>query len=302
MRFSIVVTYPEWKETAEVVDSIKEIDYPKSKFEIITLPGPGSPSIYRNKGAEKGKGEIIVFLDDDAIVDKELLKRADEFFKEHREIDIVGGPQLTPLDEKGFAKISGYALSSKFGGWKTSNRYGKGKLNLDADDTSLTSAVMFCKKKVFEKTRFEEKLFPGEDPKFIMDAKKEGFRVAYSPDLIVYHRRRSTARKLIRQIFNYGKVAFSRASFVQILKQPFFLIPSLFFIYVIALIATMFFDANWLFFLPLILYLWIDILFSLYESVKNRDLITLFPLIFIFLMIHLSYGAGMIYGLIKKLF
>ena len=300
MRFSIVVTYPEWKEKAEVIDSIREMDYPKSKFEIIALPGPGSPSIYRNNGAEKGKGEIIVFLDDDAIADKELLKKADKFFKEHKEIDIVGGPQLTPPDEKGFAKISGYALSSKFGGWKTADRYGKGKLNLDADDTSLTSAIMFCKKRVFEKVRFDEMLFPGEDPKFITDAKRKGFRVAYSPDLVVYHRRRPTLGKMMRQIFNYGKVVFSRASFIQILKKPFFLVPSLFFIYIVGLIIDILLGINWPFFLPLILYLWLDFLFSLYESVKNRDLIALFSLIFIFPMIHLSYGSGMIYGFIKK--
>lgn len=302
MRFSIVVTYPEWKKTAEVIDSIKKMDYPKSKFEIIPLPGPGSPSIYRNKGAEIGKGEIIVFLDDDAIADKELLKKADDFFKEHKEIDIVGGPQLTPLDEKGFAKISGYALSSKFGGWKTSNRYGKKKLNLEADDTYLTSAIMFCKKELFDKIKFNEKLFPGEDPKFIMDAKKEGFKVAYSPDLIVYHRRRPTVIKLIKQIFNYGKVAFSRISFFEILKQPFFLIPSLFFLYIIAMIIGLVIELNILFVLPLIFYLGLNLIFSFYESVKNKHFFAFIPLIFIFPIIHLSYGAGMIYGCIKKLF
>jgi len=302
MRFSIVVTYPEWKKTAEVIDSIKEMNYPKSKFEVITLPGPGSPSVYRNKGAEKGKGEIIVFLDDDAIADKELLKNAENFFKEYKEIDIVGGPQLTPLDEKGFAKISGYALSSKFGGWKTSSRYGKKKLNLDADETYLTSAIMFCKKKVFDKAKFDEKLFPGEDPKFIMDAKKAGFRVAYSPDLIVYHRRRPTIRKLMKQIFNYGKVALSRISFAEILKQPFFLIPSLFFIYLGGLIISTILNPHEFLILPLIFYLGLDLIFSFYESVKNKDLFAFIPLIFIFPIIHLSYGTGMIYGFIKKFF
>jgi succinoglycan biosynthesis protein ExoA len=299
MRFSIVITYPEGK-TAEIIESIKEMDYPKSKFEIITLPGPGSPSIYRNKGAEKGKGEIIVFLDDDAVADKELLKKADNFFKEHKEIDIVGGSQLTPLDEKGFGRISGYALSSKFGGWKTANRYGKKSLNLNADETYLTSAIMFCRKKVFKKAKFDEKLFPGEDPKFIMDAKKEGFKIAYSPDLIVYHRRRPTVKKLIKQIFNYGKVAFSRTSFEEILKQPFFLIPSLFLIYLIGLIIGLAFVPNLLLTFPLMLYFILDLIFSFFESVKNKDLIALLPLFFIFPIIHLSYGAGMISGFINK--
>ena len=68
-----------------------------------------------------------------------------EFFEKHKEVDIVGGPQLTPLDEKGFAKISGYALSSKFGAWKLSSRYSITEEKLDVDETALTSANLFCK-------------------------------------------------------------------------------------------------------------------------------------------------------------
>src|SRR4030043_214502 len=144
------------------------MDFSKKNYGIIIERGPNA-SDNRNRGFKKSRGQIIVFLDDDGIVDKDLLKNAEKFFKEHPEIDIVGGPQLTPKDEKGFALVSGYTLSSKFGGWNTSSRYEKKKLNLNADDTFLTTAVMFCKKNVFEKVRFDENLFPGEDSKFVKE-------------------------------------------------------------------------------------------------------------------------------------
>ena len=316
MKFSIVITYYPPGKKPEVLDSIKKIDFPKKDYEILDLPGTGSPSIYRNKGADKGKAKIIVFIDDDAIAHKDLLKNAEKFFKEHPETDIVGGPQLTPFDEKGFAKISGYALSSKFGGWNTSSRYSKKKLNLNADDTYLTTAIMSCRKDVFKKIRLDEDLFPGEDSKFVKEAKEAGLKVAYCPDLIVYHRRRPTLKKFIKQIFSYGKVGTSRESPAELIKRPFFLVPSLFLIYLADIIllgianplllrnipGIFFGDFSLisLFFVPLLLYLFLDLLFSIYESLKNKNIFTAFPLFFIFPILHLSYGAGMLCGFFKR--
>ena len=44
-------------------------------------------------------------------------------------------------------------------------------LNLNADEKSITSANLICKKEVFKKIEFNSKLYPGEDPRFIEDAK-----------------------------------------------------------------------------------------------------------------------------------
>jgi len=315
MKFSIVITYLK-QGSPEVLNSINQMNYPKQDYEILCLPGPGSPSIYRNKGGDMGKGKIIAFIDDDAIVHKDLLKNAEKFFDEHPEIDIVGGPQLTPLDEKGFAKISGYALSSKFGGWNTSNRYESKKLNLDADDTYLTTAIMFCRKEVFKKVRFDENLFPGEDSKFVKEAKQKKLKIAYSPELIVYHRRRPTIKKFVKQIFSYGKTTSEREKLSSLIKRPFFLIPSIFLIYSMELISVTLlnpsiwesllpmFSGNFTFssimLIPFILYSSLNLIFSIYESSKNKNLISIFLLPFIFPLLHLSYGAGIIYGFLTK--
>ena len=45
----------------------------------------------------------------------------------------------------------------------------------------------------------------------------------------------------------------------------------------------------------------LNVLFSLYESVKNKDYKAVFILPFVYLLIHLSYGIGMIRGYIGKL-
>ncbi|MDD5012030.1 MAG: glycosyltransferase [Candidatus Nanoarchaeia archaeon] len=309
-KFSIIIpAAPERK--VEILESLKELDYPKKDFHVIVIKGT-NPSENRNKGAEKATGEILVFLDDDGVVEKDYLKNLENFFISHSEIDIVGGPQLTPKDEKGFAKISGYALSSKFGAAKVAGRY-KGKLNLNANECDVTSANLACKKEVMDKIKFDTKLFPGEDPKFIADAKREGFKVACSPDFVIYHRRRADMKSLMKQIFNYGKVRPAKEKFSETLKKPSFLIPSLFVFYILFLIGTSVKEVaitgaiisttiiDGLSFLPLIAYTALNILFSLYESIKNKDFKSVFVLPVVYFMIHLSYGTGMIYGYIKKL-
>lgn len=261
----------------------------------------------RNKGAEKVKTRYIGFINGHTELDESWKEEVIKFFKEYPEIDIVGGPQLTPESEEGFAKISGYALCSKFGAAGLSLRYAPGKLNLDADEKSITSANLICKKEVFNKIKFDENIYPGEDPKFIEDAKKAGLRVAYTPDIITYNKRRKTVRGLIKQIASYGKTRTQKESFWQTLKTPFFLVPSLFCIYLMLaalLVMLEFFNvrliSNFLLLLPLLLYLDLAFLFSIYDSIVNKNILAMPVLFFIFPMIHLSYGFGMIWGYLKK--
>ena len=300
----------------EILNSVKELEYPKSDFHVIVIKSK-NVSKNRNVGSAKAKGEIIGFLDDDGIIESDFLKNVEGFFNKYPWVDVVGGPQLTPKDEKGFAKISGYALTSKFGAADVAGRYKKGDLKLNADEKDITSANLFVKKEVMNKIKFDENLWPGEDPKFIDDAKKEGFKVAYSPDFVIYHRRRPTIQGLMKQIFRYGKTRPSKESFVETLKKPLFLIPSIFVAYLISLIALLFINPTitgrvvgigtknislkFLWFIPLIAYAFLSIFFSSLESIKNKDFRALFILLFVFPLIHISYGIGMISGWVKKI-
>ena len=317
MKFTLVIPVAPERD-AEILDSINELDYPKSDFHVVVIKGKNA-SENRNKGYEKAKGDIMGFLDDDAKIESDFLKRVDKFFEEYPWIDIVGGPQLTPKDEKGFAKISGYALTSKFGAADTRGRYKKDKLNLNADEKNLTSANLFVRKKVMDEIKFDRNLWPGEDPKFIDDAKKAGFKVAYTPDFFVYHRRRADARGLAKQIFNYGKFRPLKEPIKSTLQKPIFLIPSFFVIYLAILIVLWITKINlsitgeiigtgirnnplrffWLF--PLLAYILLAVLFSIFESIKNKDYKAIFVLPFVYLLIHLSYGTGMIFGFFSKI-
>jgi len=310
LKFSLVIALAPTRN-AEVLASLDNLNYDKRGFELIIEKGL-NPSENRNRGASKAKGEIIAFIDDDAVVDKDILKNAESFFSSHPEISIIGGPQLTPQDDKGFAKISGYALSSRFGAWKMANRYSGKKEVINADETMLTSANMFCRKEVLKKIQFDTRLFPGEDPDFINKAQKIGFKIAYTPTIRVYHRRRPSFKTMIKQIYTYGKTRPEKESLRESLKHPFFIVPSVFLIYLVFLgilvlnwiiLGTLGININsatFLLAIPLFTYLIINLILSVAISIKNLSLFSIILLPIIFLAIHLSYGYGFLISTIKN--
>ena len=278
------VEYPEW------------IDYYLIKH--IEVYGP-NPSANRNKGVVQADTDYVAFINGHTALTNDWLEKVEKFIRDHPEIDIFGGPQFTSDDEPLFGKVSGYALSSKFGVGGVSSRYKAMPLNLNADETMLTSANLICKREVFYKIDFDEKLYPGEDPKFIKDALSYGMKVAYSPDIIVYNRRRDDLKSFAKQIYLYGYTRAKRESLSQTLKHPAFLVPPAFVLYILMLPLT--FLVNW-FIYPLYLYIVLNVFFSLYEIIKLRDRgnpvrMVLLPVVF--LTLHLSYGIGFIRGKLK---
>lgn len=296
MKFSLVIPVAPWRN-AEIIGSIKTLDYDKKKFEIIIEKGTNA-SENRNKGIKKSKGDWIVFLDDDALIDKSFLKNAEEFIKSNPDVSIFGGPQLNPEKEGLFEKISGIALTSNFGAFKVNKRYKKGEESFNVDETYLTSANLCVKKEVFNKIgNFNTSLYPGEDPEFISRAKKSGLKIAYSPKIVIFHKRRDNLKSFCKQIFNYGVVRPKRNKILQETKF-FFLIPMFFVIYLLFLPLLIL--LNKLFIIPLLVYITLSIIFSLYDSITNKNLISFFILPLIYLIIHITYGFGMLIGYLKS--
>lgn len=296
MKISIIIPASEDCKI-EALESLNLQD--KKPFEIIVERG-NNTSENRNKGIKKAKGELIAFTNAHSILPKDWTKNIEEFFLKYSKVDIVGGPQLTPKSKSKFAKNSGIALSSIFGAANLYGRYESRKLKFNADEKDLTSANLICKKEVFKKVMFDESIYPGEDPKFISDAKKENKVIAYSPTIINYNKRRENLKGLVKQIFNYGKMRPRKESLYETIKRPIFLVPSIFVVYLIILLINSLFYFNELIFLPLIVYLLLDLIFSLKGFIKTKEVSSIAYLMLIYPSIHISYGLGLILGSIKK--
>ena len=278
------------------ITDIEEIK--RQKIKCIPIVGT-NPSANRNLGIKAADTEYIAFINGHTNITSNWVEEVHSFFKNHPEIDIVGGPQLTSQDEDSFGRASGIALSSAFGAANANTRYTQGSLNLNANETMLTSANLICRKRVFQKVKFDETLYPGEDPKFISDAIKERFKVAYSPDIIVYNKRRNNILSFIKQIFSYGIARPKKETLIDTLKSsPLFLVPPSFVIYL--LFFPLLFWITSLSIWPIYLYLALNISFSYYEAMHNRNLFLFLHLPILFLIIHLGYGFGFIIGTIKR--
>lgn len=126
MLTAIICTYNREKYIKPLLESIAANDLPKSEYEILLVdnnctdntravcealveahkdvqfryvvePEQGL-SAARNKGIKEAKGDIIVYVDDDALVDAWYLRTITEYMAAHPEIDAVGGA-IIPLYE-----------------------------------------------------------------------------------------------------------------------------------------------------------------------------------------------------------
>lgn len=126
MLTAIICTYNRAKYIGNLLESIAKNDLEKSKYEIVLVdnnctdntreiceafakahkdvqfryvlePEQGL-SAARNKGIKEAKGDVIVYIDDDALVDTDYLRTYAEWFEAHPETMACGGP-IEPLYE-----------------------------------------------------------------------------------------------------------------------------------------------------------------------------------------------------------
>ncbi len=307
IKFSIII--PCKKKTNYLNECLKAINKQSiNDFEVIVLPDEkekiagvkviplkSGPADKRDLGVKKAKGKYIAFIDDDAYPDSDWLKNSLKYFKKY---DAVGGPQVTPNNDSFFQKTSGYALASRMTGGLRA-RYVPINHSFMINDWPTVNFLI--KKSVFNKVGgFDSRYYPGEDTKLCLDVIKNGYKMVYAPDVIVYHHRRKGLMAYLRQVSNYG---LHRGYFVKHFPETSFkltyFIPSLFLIFFLSgLISFLFNDFIFRTFLILIFfyfsYAFIDIL--LLSGSFIHSLITPFYI----LLTHLFYGANFIKGLFTK--
>lgn len=348
MKATIIVpTFNAAREIKHALESWASQDFPAGEFEILIIDNfstdgtkelveelskkyhnikyvadKSRPSAARNLGIKLAGGETVIFFDNDSVAQQNYLKTLFKFLADHPEIDIVGGPQTNSAEGSFFARAGGATLTSFFGTFTMSSRYKKTKLNLDADEFSLTTANVAIRKKVFDNSNshrktssrdgksqgeifhkiapFNTNIYPGEDPELFARAKNNGFRIAFNPEIAVMHGRRPTLKAFCKMFFVYGRtrVIKEQATPTPFPKSLLFALPSLFLISLFALPLLGYFTK--LFLLPFAAYILAAVGFSLEAAIYNRIPLALPVLPFLFFCVHVCYGAGYLVGLTKK--
>lgn len=202
----------------ESVAACRRLEY--RHFEVVVLPdevpkglripgarliatGPGGPSMKRDLGAARTKGEILAFLDDDAYPAPGWLTAAVEEFRDPR-IGAVGGPAVTPPHDNLRQQASGLVYQSWLVGGPYDFRYVPRPRRFIDDQPSVNLLV---RRDVFERVGgYETAYWPGEDTVLCLKiVHEQGLKLVYDPGVLVYHHRRELFAGHMKQVTAYGE-------------------------------------------------------------------------------------------------
>tara|TARA_Y100000310_G_scaffold104733_1_gene103080 strand:- start:3415 stop:4380 length:966 start_codon:yes stop_codon:yes gene_type:complete len=275
-------------------DNVEEYKKKDKRLKIIKT-GESVPAEKRNIGmkiAEKSGADFYAFIDSDAYPGEDWLKRAREYLEKEK-IGIVGGPNLTPPQGCFWEKVSGYVLANPLISGHVARRYSKKSKSKYV--TELPSCNYIVKKEAA--SEYSGKFLTAEDTKFCLDCRKKGFKILYARDVVVWHHRRNSLKKHLKQMFFYGR------DNLWLLKEEFgidklYLLVTIFGIIglVSGIVLSLFFPIIKGFFLLFVgLYVLGVFLTSLHKNIK-----TSLAVFFTSIISHVTHGMGSFYGLFKK--
>jgi O-antigen biosynthesis protein len=167
-------------------------------------------SAANNQAIRLAKGEFILLLNPDTIVEEETFNRCIAFMNEHTEAGALGVSMINgngkfmpeskralPTPGTAFFKMSGLAVL--FPKSKIINRYYLGHLDRSviSEAEIISGAFMFIRKKVLEKTGLLDESFfmYGEDIDLSYRILKAGFKNYYYPEVKIIHYKGESTRK-----------------------------------------------------------------------------------------------------------
>lgn len=226
------------------LESIKTVDYPKDKFEVIYVDGGStdktleilkswkeknlfqmivielknckSPGEARNKALEIAKGEYVLFTDADCVVKNDWIKQIISPFEKDEKIGIVGGEIHTLTVEDGndiekylefikFLSVNGRCNIKKEGYFPDIKNFLPHEVNGNIHSSFFATANLAVKKDALLK--IGNKFWDeitGEDVDFNIRINKQGYKLYFMPSAIVYHIHRANLKQFRKQLYGYG--------------------------------------------------------------------------------------------------
>ncbi len=182
-EFEIIVINNNSTDATEQVSLQFEKDYPEYSFQYHIEKSQGL-SYARNKGIEVAKGDLIAFIDDDAIAEPEYVAEILNVVESYPEMDSFGGKVL-PIypDKKEPAWMSKYIQ-----GVVSKVDYGEKTGPFDKKKYPVGCNMIFRKELFEELGGFNVDLKYRSDDKFIfLKLREHNKTILYAPKIIVHH-------------------------------------------------------------------------------------------------------------------
>jgi len=175
---------------------------PSSRAEVIVLER-SYPGEARNRVARQASGAVLLFLDDDVEIPPGLLAAVEEAFADDPALAAAGGPNLTPPASPSFEDLAGRVLASAFGTGPLRFRY-RASAAGPGSGHRLTLCNLAVRRFVFAAGGFDPDLACAEENELLARLRRARGRIAYLPELAVYHHRRRSLGGHLRQMVKYG--------------------------------------------------------------------------------------------------
>ncbi len=182
-------------DTESVIRSWKE----KVDFNILYInqknKGPGAA---RNHGLENSSGDLIFFIDSDCEAHKTWIEIIIKEYSQNG-FDACGGPDGAKNDFTLLQKAIDFSMTSFLttGGIRGHHQKMIAKFYPRTHNMCIT-------KEVYDRIGGFGSLRHGQDIEFSNRIKKAGFQIRFIKDALVYHRRRTSIRQFLKQVFNWG--------------------------------------------------------------------------------------------------
>jgi len=176
-----------------------------SDYETVVVAGVRPSGRARNVGTKRAKGDILVFIDDDAVLgDEHALANLVEPLQEDHTIGVTGASKLIPPDSAWFQCWVAREVP------RIQHSIVKEPLETNPDPErgyycEVTTTCCAMRREVFEEAGgFDEGLITGEDREFFIRIRRLGYRFILAPHTWVWHPAPATLSALLRKHFFYG--------------------------------------------------------------------------------------------------
>jgi rhamnosyltransferase len=177
----------------------------------------------RNLGAELAEGSYLIYITQDALpIENNLVEKIIKPL-ENEEIAGVYGRQIAYPDAKPMEKFF-YSYFYPETRKVITHTELKNLAEFYVSNVFISDVCSAMKKKVWKKIRFDESIIMAEDKKWAIDVLRDGYKLVYEPEAVVYHshdysiisafKRRFDDGVAMRQICGSGGVASKGLSFL----------------------------------------------------------------------------------------
>lgn len=249
----------------------------------------------RNAGIRAARGKILAFTDSDAIAPRDWLENLVRPFQGREEV-CTGGPDRVPDSDGFFSRCVDFTLRSIIA---TGNlrrqtpfaRYTPGGYNLAIHRDTLKKSGLF-----------DERLNRrGEEKELIQRIRRQGVKILYVPEAMIWHHRRFSPSSFWRQTYLSGKARVDILRLAPDALEPAHIFPALLAMaLVISALGLLVWPRAHFFALPLVFYCSLVLFNGTLAGIRLGHLKAIPITAMTTVIVHFAYGLGLLVRLVQR--